>query len=128
MPVILAQRQAFYGAFAGKSLCQPSPQKRFAREVVRRFSHHHVREERIPGRFRETVLLAAAHIENGSHNHGCYTLGLKPNTFSYSSIMIPLTISATSLTAITLSKTDRPRIPMSIKRIRMAFMMWLSMF
>ena len=56
MPVILAQRQAFYGAFAGGSLCPPSPQKRRAREVMRRFSHHHVGEERIPGRLREAVL------------------------------------------------------------------------
>jgi hypothetical protein len=81
----------------------PSPQKRRAREVVRRFSHHHVGEERIPGRLREAVLLAAAHFRDGSHKVSAYILGLKPNTFWYSSIMMSLVISANSSATITLS-------------------------
>ena len=56
-----------------------------------------------PNRFRETVLLAAAHFRDGSHKVSAYILGLNPNTFWYSSIMMPLAISANSSATITLS-------------------------
>ena len=81
----------------------PSLSRRCAREVLRLSSHHHVGEERIPGRFRETVFLAAAHFRDGSHKVSAYILGLNPNTFWYSSIMMPLVISANSSATITLS-------------------------